>query len=112
MPVSDALPLGPDDVWLTAHNPASRRLAPAENLARNRCLLQRVGRLGWRAGHTIDPAGRWPREDGLWLARPGVALVRGLLAEFGQNACVRLDEQRTLRLVFRQDQNTLCVVRT
>jgi hypothetical protein len=86
--------------FLTAWNPGSRVLSPAENAARQADLLAAVQRLGCLAlpGVGEHPEGRW-REESVLV--PGLSRddAESLGRRFGQNAIVWADRDAVPRLV-------------
>jgi hypothetical protein len=75
--------------FVTACNPRSQPLPPAENAARHAQLLAHVRAAGWTAfaGRGMADSGGWTEESLLILGMNDVAAVNLGLA-FGQNAVV------------------------
>lgn len=76
--------------YLTAHNPRSHLLSPAENGHRQiqlQALLRNSG-LFFAPAEGRDPAGRWPAETGVFLFDVPSGEVHELARIFGQNAVV------------------------
>lgn len=95
----DVLPLG----IVTAYNPASSPLPPAENMARDAALRERLRRLGLPcvrtlAGGTGADARSWD-EPGYALLRAPRDTVARLGTMFGQNAVVWVDERGRALLI-------------
>jgi hypothetical protein len=72
-PALDALldGLGADGwAFITAWNPGSMRLPPAENARNNADLLDRIARLGHAVltGRGVGDDGRWPAEESFFIA--------------------------------------------
>jgi nitrile hydratase accessory protein len=80
-------------VFVTAFNPFGHVLAPEENAARQRKLIERVGQLGLRAlrGEGLDPMNVWLAEASLFVPGATHASADALMKEFGQNAVVYVD---------------------
>jgi Protein of unknown function (DUF3293) len=59
-----------DWAFITAWNPGSMRLPPAENERNNNDLLERIGRLGYEAipGEGVGDDGDWPAERSFFVA--------------------------------------------
>lgn len=75
---------------LTACNPASKRLAEAENRVRQAALeiaLLEMGLEPYTAENVADDAG-WPAEESCFVTGLPADAARGLAARFGQNALV------------------------
>ena len=76
--------------FLTAWNPRSNQLPPAENHARQRELLDTIDRHGWTAlrGAGIGDDGTWPAEESLLVL--GISRDQAVLLarRFGQAAIV------------------------
>lgn len=77
--------------FITAHNPGSIRLDPAENARRHRAFLDRVTALSLRAvpATAVPDAGDWPPEEGLVILDLGERDGLALAEAFGQNALVQ-----------------------
>jgi len=86
---------------VTACNPAGQRLPPADNTVRHRQLTDLARALGpCHPACNRDPAGDWPDEPGVLLARIRIEPVDALARRFeqaavvtgraGQPACLRL----------------------
>lgn len=78
----------PAAALLTAWNPRSLRLEPAENARRQAALLRRLQAAGlrhWPARHLAD-AGDWPAEDSLLITGLDRAQAQALAQAFDQNA--------------------------
>ncbi len=77
-------------LWITAFNPASRRLSDSANEARHRRLLEalRSRRLPSYPATAIALAGDWPPERGVLVLGAGVGEGLELAARFGQHAIV------------------------
>jgi nitrile hydratase accessory protein len=92
-------------VFVTAFNPFSQVLAPEENAARQRGLIERVGQMGLRAlsGEGIDPMNEWTAEASLFVlgATPGIADT--LMREFEQNAVVHVDQSGVPQLLLHPE---------
>lgn len=76
--------------YLTAHNPHSRLLPPAENIHRQvqlQALLRNYGMV-FAPAEGRDPAGSWPAETGVFLFDVLSGEVHELARIFGQNAVV------------------------
>lgn len=71
--------------YLTAHNPASVRLSPEENRARQKDLLRRVADHPILLGEAVAEDGSWSEASVLVLGIPREEAL-GLAREFGQNA--------------------------
>lgn len=71
---------------LTAFNPASRRLAPRQNAARNRRLRKVLAGQGWRWLRGVSDGEGWPPEPGFWVLQMSPAAGRVLGRRFGQAA--------------------------
>jgi hypothetical protein len=93
----------PSAIFITAYNPQSQRRSPAENLAAQARLRQRLEDLHVTAvleGAGMDPTGAWPAEPS-FLAL-GLSLDEGiqLSKEFGQKAFVYVGAGKVPELVF------------
>jgi len=79
--------------FVTAWNPRSEALSPAENAVRGERLSAEIVARGWRAlphrGVGDDPA--WPPEEGWFVLDLDEAMARALATDHGQNAVVRLE---------------------
>lgn len=85
--------LGCEQGWalLTAVNPYSRQLVPAENEQRLQSLqadLRQRGQRFYPAVHR-DPEGRWPDEASVFLLDPPAGLAEALGRHWEQHATVR-----------------------
>lgn len=76
--------------YLTAYNPHSQLLPPAENTHRQGLLegFLRDDGLCFAPAEGRDPAGRWPAETGVFLFDVSAREVHELARAFGQNAVV------------------------
>jgi len=76
--------------FLSAHNPRSIMLSPAENTERQENLLEllRVGGLPFAPAEGRDPNGEWRPETGVFLFDVPAGEVHELARVFGQNAVV------------------------
>lgn len=76
--------------FITASNPRSQLLDPAENLQRQADLAVILSELGFPyvAGQGCHPSNQWPPEESFWV--PGMSATVGLklAARFSQNAIV------------------------
>jgi nitrile hydratase accessory protein len=92
-------------VFVTAFNPFGQVLAPEENAARQRKLIERVGHMGLRAlpGEGIDPKNIWLAEASLLVLGATHATADALMTEFGQNAVVHIDRAGLPRLLLHPD---------
>ncbi|SAL47285.1 Nitrile hydratase beta subunit [Caballeronia cordobensis] len=92
-------------VFVTAFNPFGHVLAPEDNAARQRSLIERVGEMGLRAlpGEGVDPMNIWSAETSLFVlgATPGTA--DALMTGFGQNAVVYVDRAGVPELLLHPD---------
>jgi nitrile hydratase accessory protein len=80
-------------VFVTASNPFGQVLAPEENAARQRRLIERVGQSRLRAlpGEGIDPTNEWVAESSLFVLGATHETADALMTEFAQNAVVYVD---------------------
>lgn len=74
--------------WLTAANPASRRLTPEENAFRLERLAGEIEALGFPAlpATAIADTGEWPDEASYFVPALDQATALGLARRHGQNA--------------------------
>ncbi|MBS1227317.1 MAG: hypothetical protein H6R17_594 [Proteobacteria bacterium] len=74
---------------LTAYNPGGVR-GDDDNAARQRRLLQRLQRHGWRyfSADNVADDGRWPVEPGVLIVQVGETELGALASEFSQAAIV------------------------
>jgi len=91
---------------LTACNPASQPLAPAENAERQsqlECTLLEQGLLTF-AGENVADDGVWPNEESCFV--PGVELKNSvaLARRFGQNALILGGEDGVPHLVWLNEE--------
>lgn len=86
--------------WLTAVNPASRRLGAEENRARLARLDAELAAAGRRAlpGAAVDPAGAWPEEESRLVLDLDVEAARALAGRFGQLAFLAGEAGGAVRL--------------
>ncbi|MGC4027681.1 MAG: DUF3293 domain-containing protein [Steroidobacteraceae bacterium] len=75
---------------ITAANPGSQMAPASHNAAAHAALLAELAHMGlsWLATRSIDPAGHWPEEAGVFV--PGIPREEAMriAARFGQNAFV------------------------
>lgn len=87
--------------FITAFNPASKRLSAAENVARHTELGEQLEALGANrlpaAG--VDPNGEWPPEPGYLVFDLAHEQILALGRAWGQNATVHIDTDAIPRLV-------------
>jgi hypothetical protein len=91
---------------LSACNPRSRLLTPAENAHADAALRDRIETMGvsWRPARGVGRSGDWPPEPSLWLQDIAVDRLDQLALAFEQNACVVVGADRRIRLrVYRAD---------
>ncbi len=85
---------------ITAANPGSRITPEQVNAAAHAALLAELAQRQhrWLATRSIDPAGQWPEEPGVFV--PGISReqARAVAALFGQNAFVWCRATRAPRL--------------
>jgi len=88
--------------FLTAFNPASKRLPAEENARRHTELGTRLDSLNARkvAAAGLDPAGHWPPEPGYLVFDLPVGDVIALGRAYGQNAIVRIGTDAVPRLIW------------
>jgi hypothetical protein len=91
---------------LSAGNPRSRKLTPAQNALADAALRTRLDALGlaWRPALGVGRDGDWPPETSLWILDIAPAQLDALALAFEQNACVVVaaDDRPRLRL-YRPD---------
>lgn len=87
--------------FITAFNPASRRLPAEENAARHDELGKRLDALGVAkvAAAGLDPSGQWPPEPGYLVFDLALDVVLSLGRRYGQNAVVSIGTDAVPRLV-------------
>jgi hypothetical protein len=75
---------------VTACNPFSEQLDPAENAKRQEVLVGLVEAVGltWLPAAGVDPLGEWPSEPSLAVCDPTDAQLDRWMELFGQNAVV------------------------
>lgn len=86
--------------WLTAVNPAARRLDAHENRARLARLDAELAAAGRRTlpGAALDPAGVWPEEESRLVLDLDVEAARSLARRFGQLAFLAGEAGDAVRL--------------
>ncbi|SAK40710.1 Nitrile hydratase beta subunit [Caballeronia glebae] len=92
-------------VFVTAFNPFGHVLAPDENAARQRALIERVGQMGLRAlpGAGFDPKEVWVAEASLLALGATRAAADALMTEFEQNAIVYVDRAGVPQLLLHPE---------
>ncbi|WP_250514866.1 nitrile hydratase accessory protein [Caballeronia sp. INDeC2] len=92
-------------VFVTAFNPFGQVLAPEENAARQRKLIERVAQLDLRAlpGEGVDPKNIWAAESSLFVLGATPDLADALMIEFRQNAVVYVDRAGLPQLLLHPD---------
>lgn len=88
--------------FLTACNPGSREIDPADNQAAQAALLEAAARLGHSTlpGVAVDPDGAWPDEESVLILGIDAATATMLARRFGQNALVWINASATPELVW------------
>jgi hypothetical protein len=93
----------PAAIFITACNPHSQKLSPAENKAANDRLrkdLDAMGAVVILEGAGEDPRGLWPEEPGFLALDLSVEKGKQLAKDFGQNAFVYVAAGKAPELVF------------
>jgi nitrile hydratase accessory protein len=92
-------------VFVTAFNPFGVKKAPAENDARNRALVERLGQwtLAALPGEGFDVERKWGIEASVFVPGATRDMADALLREFEQNAIVFIDERAVPELVLHPD---------
>ena len=87
-------------VYLTACNPASRRLSDTENAARMRTLATRLEHKGYDFLHGTahDPHGKWPDEASFLVLGISSADACELARDYAQNALLLIAADACPRL--------------
>ena len=87
--------------FLTACNPESRLLEPAENEVRQQDLARRIGQFGlpFLCGSGRHPDGEWPAEPGYAVLGMTLHAAMKLGRFYRQNAILRTDSSATPRLI-------------
>lgn len=87
--------------FITAFNPASRRLPAEENAARHAELGEKLDTFGVKkvAAAGLDPTGRWPPEPGYLVFDLALDAVLSLGRRYGQNAVVSIGTDAVPRLI-------------
>lgn len=88
--VHPALPVVRRVAIVTACNPFSEQLDPAENAKRQEALVGLVEAVGltWLPASGVDPRGEWPSEPSLAVCDPTDVQLDHWMELFGQNAVV------------------------
>jgi len=96
--------------YITACNPQSVRLGSPENARRHEMLQDRVRKLGHQffSGRGIGRDGDWPAEESLFIVGVGRRRALELGRDFGQNAIVfkEIDRSTELLLCIAPDPDT------
>jgi hypothetical protein len=76
--------------FLTAYNPFSQQCADAENVARQRQLIDRIKQAGFSfiEGVGKHPSNQWPGESSILVLRASLEQAKALGSAFEQNAIV------------------------
>ena len=87
--------------FLTAHNPGSRVLSPAENQLAHQALLKELADNGlcWLAGEGADATGEWSAETSVMVFGIDHSAATALARQFGQNAYIWIQRGETPHLV-------------
>jgi len=90
--------------FITAHNPGSQVLSPADNDLAHEKLLEALTDLGlrWLAGQGVDPEGNWTPETSVMVFGVDRDSSAALARQFGQNAYVWIQRGKPPLLVLIQ----------
>src|SRR2546423_695543 len=101
--VGEVAPVNPDSgAFVTACNPGSIRLPPAENAERMKRLEDDVRAAGFALvhGEGVGRDGSWPPEPSLLILNIDEAAARGLGQRFGQAAIVVGERNQLARIIW------------
>lgn len=89
-------------VYLTAHNPGSRKLTTEQNEQRHAELVALISELGYvsLSGQAIGDAGDWPAEASLFVLGMSESDALRLARHFDQLAFVSGEQGKTARLIW------------
>ena len=92
-------------VFVTAHNPGSRRLDPAENACRHANLVAATAGHETFDGESIADAGDWPPEWSLLVLGIDKAAALALGRRLGQNAVLLARRDESARLAWCRESD-------
>jgi len=92
-----------DGVFITAFNPVSQQLSPAENLKRNELLYEAIKDKAHLSGYGKGVSGEWPSEHGYFVGGLSKEESHTLMGKFRQLAVVFHSVGKTSELIWNPE---------